>query len=77
MAPLLKTSHAMVHQLVKESEITSAVIVDRTIERTLDLATPSNKPQTVLCRVVERKIIDLVSKFSEKARWRFILSKSF
>ena len=42
-------SFAMVHQLVSESEVTSAVIVDPTIERTLYLATPTNKPQTFLC----------------------------
>jgi LysR family nitrogen assimilation transcriptional regulator len=70
-------SFAMVHQLVSESEVTSAVIVDPTIERTLYLATPTNKPQTFLCRAVEREIIDLVSEFSNKAQWRFIPSKSF
>ena len=70
-------SFAMVHQLVSESEVTSAVIVDLTIERTLYLATPTNKPQTSLCRAVEREIIDLGSKFCNKAQSRFIPSKSF
>ncbi len=68
-------SFAMVHQLVSESEVTSAVIVDLTLERTLYLATPTNKPQTSLCQAVEKEIIDLVSKFSNKAQWRFIPSK--
>ena len=70
-------SFAMVHRLVSESEVTSAVIVGPTIERTLYLATPTNKPQTSLCRAVEREKIDLVSKFCNKAQSHFIPSKSF
>ena len=65
-------SYAMVHQLVEDKEIANAVIVDPSIERILYTAFPINRPQTFLCRVVEREIIDLVSENSKKAQWHLI-----
>ena len=68
-------SYAMVHQLVEDNEISNATIVDPSIERTLYTAFPINKPQTFLCRVVEREIIDLVSQNSKKAQWHLIANE--
>jgi LysR family transcriptional regulator, nitrogen assimilation regulatory protein len=68
-------SYAMVHQLVEDNEISSAPIVDPSIERILYTAFPVNRPQTFLCRVVEREIIDLVSQNSKKAQWHLIANK--
>lgn len=65
-------SYAMVHQLIEKKEVSSAVIVDPSVERTLYTAFPINRPQTFLCRVVEREILDLVSIHSQTAQWQLI-----
>jgi LysR family nitrogen assimilation transcriptional regulator len=65
-------SYAMVHRMVDDNEITNSIIVDPSIDRILYTSYPINRPQTLLCRVVEREIIDLVSINSYKAQWELI-----
>lgn len=68
-------SYAMVHRMVDLNEITNSIIVDPSIDRILYTSYPINRPQTLLCRVVEREIIDLVSINSKKAQWELISNK--
>jgi LysR family nitrogen assimilation transcriptional regulator len=70
-------SYAMVHRMVDDNEITNSIIVDPSIDRILYTSYPINRPQTLLCRVIEREIIDLVSINSYKAQWELIPNRPF